>query len=139
MSADLIITKYEINKIPKCTPFYHEMFNIASALGAPFRSRWGDYVSPRPPRREGLLAFGACNFPDSRTIWILTSAKISDTTHLEIASGCLLLKLSLATPLYSSLSLVNGRGVVHLLWLLNDSSWVSALQYLLLFCQYQLL
>src|SRR6218665_1365467 len=32
---DLIVKKYETNNIPKCTPFWHEMFKIASLSGAP--------------------------------------------------------------------------------------------------------
>src|SRR6218665_3387142 len=36
---DLIVKKYEINNIPKCTPLWHEMFEIASVSGAPIVSR----------------------------------------------------------------------------------------------------
>src|SRR6218665_971832 len=39
---DLIVKKYETNNIPKCTPFWHEMFKIASDSGAP----------PQTPLRE---------------------------------------------------------------------------------------
>src|SRR6218665_2707633 len=39
---DLIVKKYETNNIPKCTPFWHEMFKIASLSGAP----------PQTPLRE---------------------------------------------------------------------------------------
>src|SRR6218665_1206504 len=32
---DLIVKKYETNNIPKCTPFWHEMFKIVSLSDAP--------------------------------------------------------------------------------------------------------
>ena len=48
--VDLIVTKYEIYKSPKCAPFGYEMFKIAS---------------PRPPSRKGLLAFGNRSFAPS--------------------------------------------------------------------------
>jgi len=31
----LIVNKYEINNIPKCTPLWHEMFEIASVSQTP--------------------------------------------------------------------------------------------------------
>src|SRR6218665_3711777 len=39
---DLIVKKYNINNIPKCTPFWHEMFKIASVSG-------GAYDAPPDP------------------------------------------------------------------------------------------
>ena len=32
---NFIVKKYEINNIPKCTQFWHEVFKIASVSGAP--------------------------------------------------------------------------------------------------------
>src|SRR6218665_1848821 len=75
---DLIVKKYEINNIPKCTPFWHEMFKIASVSGAPPRPRSGSLRrSPKTLysrytigasclRQSKLRTFGACNFPDSQ-------------------------------------------------------------------------
>src|SRR6218665_1948643 len=42
------------------------MFKIASVSGAPPQTPWGSLRrSPRPPSREGLLAFGNHNFAPS--------------------------------------------------------------------------
>ena len=39
---DLIVKKYEINNIPKCTPLWHEMFEIVSVSGAPPQTPLGE-------------------------------------------------------------------------------------------------
>jgi len=45
---------------------WHEMFKIASVSGAPPGPRWGSLRrSPRPPSRNGLLAFGTRSFASS--------------------------------------------------------------------------
>src|SRR6218665_1303041 len=45
---------------------WHEMFKIASASGVPPQTPLGKLTAlPRPPSREGLLAFGNCNFAPS--------------------------------------------------------------------------
>src|SRR6218665_1888284 len=46
---DLIVKKYEINKSPKCTPFWHKMFKIASFSGAPPQIPLGGLGPPPPP------------------------------------------------------------------------------------------
>ena len=62
----LIVKEYDINIIPKCTPFWHEMFKIASVSWVHLRPLWGSLrYSARPPCREGLLAFGNCSFAPS--------------------------------------------------------------------------
>src|SRR6218665_1981331 len=58
--------KCEISNIQECTSFGEKMLKIASAsAGAPPRARWGAYDAPRPPSREGLLAFGNRSFAPS--------------------------------------------------------------------------
>src|SRR6218665_1710349 len=46
---DLIVKKYETNNIPKCTPFWHEMFKIASVSRAPPHTPWRAYDAPPEP------------------------------------------------------------------------------------------
>src|SRR6218665_3291854 len=53
---DLIVKKYETNNIPKCTPFWHEMFKIASVSGAPPQTPLGSLRrSPDPLVGRGFL------------------------------------------------------------------------------------
>src|SRR6218665_1300360 len=64
--SDLMVEKCEINRIQKCTPFSLEMFKIALASGAPPHTPLGSLRrSPKPPSREGLLAFGNRSFAPS--------------------------------------------------------------------------
>jgi len=69
----LIVTEYEINKSPKCTPFCKKIVQNCVVSGAPPQTPlWSLRCSLRPPSREGRLAFGnrsflpsgACNFLD---------------------------------------------------------------------------
>src|SRR6218665_49586 len=47
---DWIVKKSEIYKIPKCTPFWHEMLKIASVSGVPpIDPAGGAYVAPSDP------------------------------------------------------------------------------------------
>ena len=47
---DLIVKKYEINSITKCTPFWHEMFKIESVSGAPPQTPLGELTTlPQTP------------------------------------------------------------------------------------------
>jgi len=56
-----------INRIPKCTPFWLEMLQIASVSGAPPQTPLGELTTlPQTPySREGLLAFGNRSFAPS--------------------------------------------------------------------------
>jgi len=47
---DLIVKKYELNNIPKCTPFWCEMFKITSVSGAPPQTPLGELKTlPQTP------------------------------------------------------------------------------------------
>src|SRR6218665_1574644 len=60
---DLIFFKYDINKIPKCSSFGMKCSKSRRFLGLRPSPRWGSSRrSPRPPSREGLLAFGNRSF-----------------------------------------------------------------------------
>src|SRR6218665_465644 len=51
----------------KFTPFWRKMLKIALASWAPPQTLLGSLrvtTLPSPPSREGLLAFGACTFPN---------------------------------------------------------------------------
>src|SRR6218665_522001 len=45
---DLIVKKYETNKIPKCSPFWHEMFKITSVSGTPPQIPLGSCIRRYP-------------------------------------------------------------------------------------------
>ena len=70
---DFILEKHEINRIPECTAFYHEMLKIASVSEAPLQTPLRSLRrSLRTPSLEGqnnrksqIRAFAACNFNDS--------------------------------------------------------------------------
>src|SRR6218665_1694930 len=51
---DLIVKNYETNNIPKCTPFWHEMFKIVSLSGAPPQTSLGELTTlPHTPLSVG--------------------------------------------------------------------------------------
>ena len=52
--------------ITKCTQFWHEIFKIVLVSRAPPQTPLGELTTlPRPPSREGLLAFGNLSFAPS--------------------------------------------------------------------------
>jgi len=57
--------------------FWHEMFKIVSVSGVPPQTQLGSLRrSPRPPSRDGLLAFGNRNFVPS-ALAIYTSPQLT--------------------------------------------------------------
>src|SRR6218665_3612668 len=55
-----------LTRLKKPTPFWHEMFKIASVSGAEPQTPLGELTTlPRPPSRNGLLAFGNRSFAPS--------------------------------------------------------------------------
>jgi len=52
----LIVKKFEIYKIQKCTQFWHKMLKIASVSGAPPQTLLRELTTlPRPPVAKGFL------------------------------------------------------------------------------------
>src|SRR6218665_3445127 len=77
---DLIVNKYEINNIPKCTPLWHEMFEIASVSGAPPPTPLGSLRrSPDSLVGSGFFAFNMSHY--------LKSLKICPASTLELNQG----------------------------------------------------
>src|SRR6218665_674822 len=74
---DLIFRKYEINKIPKCTPFGMKCSKSRRLLGRRLRRSSDPLVvrgflpsaiAASRLRQSQLRAFGACNYPDAHVL-----------------------------------------------------------------------